>query len=360
MFRALARWLFRLWLMPLAGLAVLRAGLSLVFTPRSEPLLEAAVREALSGEGATVLPALLASFDRHLYHHEHDGPGWSDQQLPRLWSTVRALAEKMGCPPPDALHLSVEPGNLLAWCSKSQGGPLRRHVALSLLDLRLLSLDEARAVMAHEIAHAGFEHSLRNELHARHAALMEAVIEALPFPLGLPVHLARALHALGEARGAHDDEREADRRAALAVGGNHVASALRRTYLGGPALARVFALVLSRAEAGPRVPLRLAEAAFHLYRGAALPSLERAAAREAQVPGPHHPSLPDRVAQAEGLAPKSGIGPGTPFIDAYPELLAAEELLTQTYFPGAPAHARSDASTLKRRALAARLGQGRR
>ena len=38
-----------------------------------------------------------------------------------------------------------------------------------------------------------------------------------------------------------------------------------------------------------------------------------------------------------------------------PELLVAEELLTKTYFPDKQQHQRSDASQLRRKALAARL-----
>ena len=155
--------------------------------------------------------------------------------------------------------------------------------------------------------------------------------------------------------GRHDIEREADRKAAEVVGGNHVAEALRRTYLQGPVLQRVFTLVLEKALTGERAPLRLAEAAATVFAAHDFEKLRQKARESADVPGPHHPSLPERVAQAEQEAKRAGIGGKTPFIDAYPELLAAEELLTKTYFPDKQAHARSDASQLRRKALVARL-----
>jgi hypothetical protein len=261
----------------------------------------------------------------------------------------------MGYPPPDAIHLSVEPGVLCGWISGGEGQPQRRHIALSLLDLRLVSHDEARAIIAHEIAHLGFEHALRDHENNKTAVLMEAMVEKLPLPFNWVVRFPQLLFHIGLRIGAHDHEREADLKAAQVVGGNHVAAALKRTYLQSPVLERVFHLVLDRALTGPRAPLRLAEAAATVFASHDFTQLREDARESAERPGARHPSLHERVAQAQREQSRAGISGKTAFIDAYPELLAVEELLTKSYFPDTPTYARSDASQLRRRALAARL-----
>lgn len=357
MLQAIGRWLFRLYLTPLAAVSwgVAAAGAAIAkLAGWSRTPFAIDVGDRLFSKESIVMPALITSFE-DTYQHPEDGPGWSEQQIPRLWATCRQLAEKMGCPPPDAIHLSVEPGDCCAWNSKRADGPVRRHIALSLLDLRLLSHDEARAVIAHEIAHAGFDHTQRDEVDHKHQYLMGAVAAALPFPLSLPVKLIDAIHEAGMRAGAHDAEKEADRKAAEVVGGNHAAKALERTYLHGPVLARVFKLVLERALEGPRAPERLAEAAARVYASFEFKQLREKAERAAQIPGPHHPSLDQRKTATEAEGSRAGVGRGTSFIDAYPELLTCEELLTKTYFPDTPVHQRSDASQLRRKALATRL-----
>jgi hypothetical protein len=303
-----------------------------------------------------VWPAWVASFDEELRTpKEHDGAGWTEQQLPRLWFTCRSLAQQMGVEPPDAIHLSVEPGDCVAWISRTDAGPARRHIALSLLDLRLLTHDEARAVIAHEIAHLGFKHLEQHHDQKKHERLMDAAIDGLPFALGLPVRLSRVLYRAGMRLGAHDHEREADLKAAQVVGGNHAAAALRRICLQSPVLGRVFELVLDRARYGQRAPARLAEAAMAVYRSLELPKSHRKVEGWTDIAGEEHPAPSDRFASAEREPHRTGVGSGTAFIDAFPELLVAEELLTKTYFPDTPTHTRSDASQLRRKALAARL-----
>lgn len=351
----LGKWWFRAWLLvyavpPFFGALMSAIVAGLFNTPR----LVTVILDDLLGPERVVVPALLSSFE-HDYQADDDGVGWTEAQLPRLWSTCRQLAERLGCPPPDALHLSVEPGTNMAWCSRFATGPVRRHICLSLLDLRLLTHDEARAVIAHEIAHAGFDHSQRDDADFKLLMLMEAVAERLPYLLALPIRIAHQTYAVGMYEGKHDIEKEADRKAAQAVGRNHLASALKRICLQAPVLSRVFKLVLERALTGQRAPLRLAEAAAKIYASYDFPTLRREAAEWAQVDGDRHPKLDTRVAEVETEPSRAGVGRGAPFIDAYPELLAVEELLTKTYFPDLPQHQRSDASQLKRKALAARL-----
>lgn len=355
--RFLGKWLFRLYLVQL--LAIVGAAVAVLVT--IEKLMgwtslpwKTRFFDRLMGPDSVVLPALKMSFADD-YEHPDDGPGWSEQQIPRLWGTCRALAQQLGCPPPDAIHLSLEPGDCMAWQSRVANGPYRRHIALSLLDLRLVSHDEARAVIAHEIVHAGFDHSPQSFDEFKHLTLMSGAIAVLPFPLTVPLYVARAFFGVGAGLGARDHEREADRKAAEVVGGNHAARALERIILQAPVLQRVFTVVLLKAELGERAPLRLAEAAYQLYSRYEWKHMKKLAEVDAHIPGPQHPSLPDRVAGTEKAEGRAGIGGARSFIEAYPELLAAEELLTKTYFPDKQQHQRSDASQLRRKALAARL-----
>ena len=161
--RFLGKWLFRLYLF---AIAVPR-----VFFEAAVAAVERIAGWSYVPWGTRVVDRLLANGDVvcclvvsfiDTFEQTEDGPGWSVQQIPRLWTTCHSLAQKMGCPPPDAIHLSVEPGMLCAWMSGGHGKPLRRHIALSLLDLRLLSHDEARAIIAHEIAHVRFDHPQRD------------------------------------------------------------------------------------------------------------------------------------------------------------------------------------------------------
>jgi Zn-dependent protease with chaperone function len=355
----LGRWLFRLWLIALAALLILWAALRAVFERLmgwSHRPLRRRIGDRLIRPDAIVLPALIASFDDDFRTpKEQDGPGWTEQQLPRLWFTCRSLAQKMGVDPPDAIHLSVEPGDCVAWVSRTSAGPSRRHIALSLLDLRLLTHDEARAVIAHEIAHLGLNHMEQDFMARKHVRLMDAVVEGLPFPLSLPAYVSRMIHDAGLRLGAHDQEREADLEAAQLVGGNHAAGALKRICLQSPVLGRIFELVLERARYGQRAPARLAEAAMAVYRSLELPKSHQKVAGWSDIAGEEHPAPNDRIASAERAASRAGVGAGNAFIDAFPELLVAEELLTKTYFPDTPTHTRSDASQLRRKALAARL-----
>jgi Zn-dependent protease with chaperone function len=355
----MGRWLFRLWLIALAGLLIFWAAASAAFERLmgwSHRPLRRRIGDRLIRPDAVVLPALISSFDDDFRTpKEHDGPGWTEQQLPKLWFTCRSLAQKMGVDPPDAIHLSVEPGDCFAWVSRTSAESTRRHIALSLLDLRLLTHDEARAVIAHEIAHLGLQHIEQDFAVRKHVRLMDAVVEGLPFPLSLPVYLSRMIHDAGLRLGAHDQEREADLKAAQVVGGNHAAAALKRSCLQLPVLSRIFGLVLVRAELGQRAPLRLAEAAMAVYRSLELPKSHRKVEAWLDVAGEEHPAPSDRIASAEREASRTGVGAGNAFIDAFPELLVAEELLTKTYFPDTPTHTRSDASQLRRKALAARL-----
>jgi Zn-dependent protease with chaperone function len=354
----LGRWLFRLYLGALT-LGVLlpwyavMAVLERLMGWSRTPLLDR-TRTMLMHKDAVVAPAFVASFWDD-YEHPADGPGWSEAQIPRLWSTCRAIAQQLGCAPPDAIHLSVEPGDTMAWNSREPGKPVRRHICLSLLDLRLASHDEARAVIAHEITHAGFDHTQDSYEQFKHDKLMEAVADGVPFPLGIPVRIARFIHDAGVRRSPHAHEHEADRRAAAVVGGNHAAKALERILIHAPVLEGVFKFVLERAKNGPRAPMRLAEAVVKLYTSNDFSRVLRNSEKYSELDSASHPSLPARVENVTQEPDRTGIGAGRSFIEAYPELLAVEELLTKTYFPDTPQHTRSDASQLRRKALAARL-----
>jgi Zn-dependent protease with chaperone function len=352
------RWLFRLYLGALtlgvlvpwyAVMAVIERLMGWSRTPLGER-----IRVMMLHKDAVVAPALAASFWDD-YEHPADGPGWSEQQIPRLWSTCRSIAQQLGCPPPDAIHLSIEPGDTMAWNSREPGKPVRRHIALSLLDMRVVSHDEGRAVIAHEIVHAGFDHTQESYDQFKHDSLMSAVADGVPFPLGVPVRIARFIHEVGVRRSSHAHEIEADRRSAAVIGGNHARKALERIILQGPILEGVFKFVLERAKAGPRAPIRLAEAVVKLYSSHDFPRVRRNVEQQAEQHGESHPSLPARVENVSQEPDRTGIGPGRSFMEAYPELLAVEELLTKTYFPDTPQHTRSDASQLRRKALAARL-----
>lgn len=189
----------------------------------------------------------------------------------------------------------------------------RAHLMIGLPYVYTLTLDELRAVLAHELAHLRLGHltSGRFTWHfiRRMAGRLEAM-EAGDFVALSPVYwstraslaiIAAIYHPWHRAQ-----EYDADRLSALVAGGNHAIAALRRTRDAVPAFLLAQRAVAAAAAADGVAPTHLGEAAARL--SLALPAvLRKELSLKLQgdpldLEGRTHPPTPRRIAALHGVA----------------------------------------------------------
>ncbi len=188
----------------------------------------------------------------------------------------------------------------------------RRVLLLGLPFVYALSLDEMRAVIAHELAHFALRHGRALRTSWRFLERVERQILRMQegdfWPLN-PVYWAvRSSHAVLAA--IHHPwsrlrELEADRRAARAFGANHCASGFRKLRDSLPALQMTQDVVVGWCRANGRAPLHLGEAAARVS-GALPPLLRKRLAVRAEgdvrdLTDRTHPPIALRIASLRGV-----------------------------------------------------------
>lgn len=107
---------------------------------------------ALAGTGAIATNAL-----RFVQKAETTaiGVSVSEEEAPKLWSEVKSLSEEMGALVPDQIVLGVEPNFYVTEAKVSclSGTISGRTLYCSSSLMRILTKDEAKAILAHELAH---------------------------------------------------------------------------------------------------------------------------------------------------------------------------------------------------------------
>jgi len=167
---------------------------------------------------------------------------------PRLWTFVRDLANQMEAEIPNAIVAGLEPNfyvteaNVVCIDGKLKG----RTMYISVPLCRILSIDETKAVLAHELAHyKGFDTKFSKKFYPIYRGLAQGItnissgfsqkeegsasaIILLPALLSLTYFLA----AFSEAENTISREREiaADKEAALVESPNSIASALVKIH----------------------------------------------------------------------------------------------------------------------------------
>lgn len=263
------------------------------------------------------------------------GPVLARTDAPLLFTAVNEVSRRLGVKPPGQIRLTYLPCcGVVAW-----GGS--QALVLGLPLLRVLTVAELRAVLAHEMAHLARGDATRA---ARSARFVEGLRQALDRsggrergPLGA---LARcccraATSLLGPiARG---QEARADRSAAAIAGGSAAASALVKVALVQP----LFREVLEHYDPSqPEVPNLYAFFRAFWYR---LPAEVHTAIRLsilAATDGSHdpaHPPLPDRLALLQAYPDPASPAPGsgsdaTPATAFLGDLDAFEEMLHNRLF----------------------------
>lgn len=263
------------------------------------------------------------------------GPVLARSDAPLIFSTVDEVSRRLGVKPPGQIRLTYLPCcGVVAW-GRNQA------LILGLPLLRVLTLAELRAILAHELAHLARGDATRA---ARSVRFVEGLRQGLDRaagrehgPLGF---LARTTHGWSTrligpiARG---QETRADRSAASIAGGGPAASALVKVALVQP----LFREVLEHYDhSDPDAPNLYAFFRAFWFR---LPPEVHSAMRlqvladGAGAEDPAHPPLPDRLAMLQSYPDYHGVnGDSIPATSFLGDLEALEQMLHNRLF-GLPA-----------------------
>jgi Zn-dependent protease with chaperone function len=238
----------------------------------------------------------------HVVTEVHDpdadlGPVLARADAPPLFAAVDEVSRRLGVRPPGQIRLTYLPCcGVVAWGRSSRS----RALILGLPLLRVLTLAELRAILAHELAHLARGDATRA---ARSARFVEALGRSLDQagdrphgPLGALARTCRAWSAGLIAPIARSQEIRADRSAATIAGGSAAASALVKVAMVQP----LFREVLDHYDPNlPEAPnlysffrtfwFRLSP---ELHTELRLTLLANASVTD----DPAHPPLPDRLA----------------------------------------------------------------
>ena len=279
---------------------VLAGSILLLLCGGFAPVLSAWLRDEIK-DRAGILEAL-GGVDVAIETRDPDadlGPVLAFTDAPLLFSAVNEVSRRLGVKPPGQVRLTYLPCcGVVAWGRS-------RALILGLPLLRVLTLSELRAVLAHELAHLARGDATRA---ARSARFVEGMRQALDKsagrergPLGAWARLACRVASRLIGPIARGQEARADRSAAAIAGGSAAASALVKVALVQP----VFREVLEHYDASdPEAPNLYAFFRTFWYR---LPAEVHTAMRLRILAGsdlddaldPTHPPLPDRLAMLQ-------------------------------------------------------------
>jgi hypothetical protein len=243
------------------------------------------------------------------------------EALPEVFRLVDEVGEAVGTRGVDRVLVST--GSEFGVFDLAPPGTLgflrrpRRHLVVGLPYVYALSLDELRAVVAHELAHFTLGHTMLSRLtwhFIRRIAGRLASMEEGDFWALSPVYWCTrgALGVLAAIYGPWSRLREfdADRRSAQAAGSNHAISALRKCREAVPAVSAATDLVVEVARLQQVAPRHLGEAAARLTWRMD-PVVKRRLARASEgdpldLEGRTHPPTAHRIAALHGLPEKPG------------------------------------------------------
>lgn len=145
------------------GQAILAVALSywmtVFFFNRFSPKLIGIIGLVAAAAVFTLWKAIFARVDDRC---EVNGEPVTEPDAPRLWEHVRGLAGRLGTAAPDRIILGIEPSFFVTEHPVSLAGQEHagRTLYLSLPMLKVLAVDEADAVLGHELAHFSGEDTL--------------------------------------------------------------------------------------------------------------------------------------------------------------------------------------------------------
>jgi Zn-dependent protease with chaperone function len=259
------------------------------------------------------------------------GPVLARGDAPRLFGAVDEVARRLGVRPPVQVRLTYLPCcGVVAW-GRSQA------LILGLPLLRVLTLGELRAILAHELAHLARGDATRA---ARSARFVEGLRQALDRsggrargPLGTLARVTRRWSSRLIGPIARGQEARADRSAAMIAGGGTTASALVKVALVQP----LFREALEHYD--PSVPDAPNLYAFFRAFWYRIPTEVHSAMRlrlltQGVATGdPAHPPLPDRLARLQSYPDPAMLnGDAEPATTSLCDLEALEQMLHNRLF----------------------------
>jgi Zn-dependent protease with chaperone function len=259
------------------------------------------------------------------------GPVLARTDAPQLFVAVNDVSRKLGVKPPGQIRLTYLPAcGVVAWGRS-------RALILGLPLLRVLTLAEFRAILAHELAHLARGDATRAAQSARFVeGLRQAFDQAEGRqwgPLGLWARLCRRSSEWLIGPVARGQEARADRSAAVIAGGGAAASALVKVALVQP----LFREVLEHYDpTRPDAPNLYAFFRSFWYR---LPAEVHTAMRLRILTSngevdPAHPPLHDRLALLQAYPDPSGAShaESAPATSLIGDLETFEEMLHNRLF----------------------------
>ncbi|WP_405095280.1 M48 family metallopeptidase [Micromonospora sp. NBC_01412] len=151
------------------------------------------------------------------------------EQAPQLWQAVRELAERVGTREPDEIRLIAQTN-----AAVSEDAPLfglrdgQRTVVIGLPLLRTYTVDQLRAVLAHELGHYSGRHTATTVLaHRGRMMIVETYQNTQDGLLSMVLSGYARLYVAVEQAISRQMEYEADRYAVAAAGRKAMTSALR-------------------------------------------------------------------------------------------------------------------------------------
>jgi Zn-dependent protease with chaperone function len=173
----------------------------------------------VGGAGVALWRALRAK------HEPMPGVSVTPQQAPRLWEEVHALARAAGTRAPDEIRIVADVNAAVAEHSRLLGLIAgRRYLYLGMPLLQALSLDQTRAVLAHELGHYSGAHSRLGAVAYRGRLAVAGTLGRIgPMnPVGWAFKLYGKLYLLVDNAVSRRQELEADA-AAVRVAGKRAA-----------------------------------------------------------------------------------------------------------------------------------------
>ncbi len=258
---------------------------------------------------------------------------WQQHALPDLERLVAEVAASAGLPTVDGIVLTPEVNFGVVRLPTAQGERVLLHAGTPLLFV--LSIDELRAVLAHELAHVSLGHLGWARALGRWRQMFDALAESAGaswHPVDVTLALSAALFRRAAAPWSRQNELDADAQAAAVTGPAALVSALRRTADTSAGMTAFMLHVAERTAKSGVGPESWTEAA---WRGLeSLPPVERARVRRMGVEDPFdidgcsHPPTALRVAALGAGAARTALDP-RPAISLLPDVRTVERRLTQ-------------------------------
>jgi Zn-dependent protease with chaperone function len=256
-------------------------------------------------------------------------------RLPELMRFSGEVAAEMGVASLDGALLVPEANFGVIEVAAHPG--IRRILVAGAPLLFILTVEELRAVIAHEVAHIALRHTSWGRALGRWEVSIEAMADAQGaswHPVSLSLRFSAFMMRRIRGPWSRSEELAADWLAAGTVGAGPMISALRHVRDAGPALEVLMLGIASRTHQTGVGPESWTEAAYRSFEEmppSARQRLRRALSADPfDVDGRTHPPIPLRIASLSALPRAAQAGDARRAITILPDVLIEERALTRS------------------------------